>query len=1098
MCTIGGSSKVYSNFDFLKEKFPVLANFGELAEKYLYSDSNSCLLKLGMIGETIVNLIFIYDRIDLPVDNTSANRIHTLYREGVVTSDLADILHGLRKIRNKAVHENYASVEDGKIFIQMAYSLTEWFMQTYGDWNYQNKPFEMPDKNVRLEIVDKEKEQTEEEKLIAEASKVAAMALSVKKEERKSQAGKAMRQRVKSEAETRYLIDEQLRKVGWEVDTQKLRYSKGTRPEKGRNIAIAEWPTDSTVGKKGFADYALFIDERLVAIIEAKAIHKDIPSVIDYQCKDYSRNVRAEDEKYQIGMWRNYKVPFVFATNGRPYLEQYDTKSGVWFLDLRKSDNAPKALKGWMSPTGMLELFERDIAAKDQALQDMPYDLLRDKDGLNLRDYQLKAIQAAEHAILNGQQNILLAMATGTGKTRTILGMIYRFLKTGRFRRILFLVDRTSLGKQATDVFEEVKLEELMTLDDIYNIKGLEDKVIDKETKLQVATVQSMVKRILYNEGDTMPAVTDFDLVIIDEAHRGYILDKEMGEDELLYRDQIDYQSKYRSVVEYFDAIKIALTATPALQTTEIFGQPVYKYTYREAVIEGYLVDHDAPHQLTTKLSKEGIHYKKGDIVTRYDSITGEITNSELLDDELDFDVDKFNRQVITEPFNKAVLAEIARDIDPETPEVQGKTLIYAVDDQHADLIVKILKEIYTETGVDNDAIMKITGSVGGGNKKKIEEAIQRFKNERYPSIVVTVDLLTTGIDVPEITTLVFMRRVKSRILFEQMLGRATRLCPEIHKTHFEIYDPVGVYDSLDEVNTMKPVVVNPTATFTQLLEGLEVLTDEKEVQNQINQIIAKLQRRKQNMSSKAMEHFISMSGGYKPTQFIANIQSCDSLSEAKKQLLACGELFKMLDQLKPNGGRSVVISKHEDELLEHTRGYGNGSKPEDYLDAFAMYVKTKMDEIAALNIVCTRPKELTRDSLKSLRLTLDREGFTTQQLNTAISQMTNQEITADIISLIRRYAIGSALISHEARIKRAIDKLKKAHNFSKQELNWIARMEKYLMEESVLNVTVFDEDGRFKSQGGFNKINKVFGNKLENIVFELNEYLYDDGGRTA
>ena len=839
MCTIGGSSKVYSNFDFLKEKFPVLANFGELAEKYLYSDSNPCLLKLGMIGETIVNLIFIYDRIDLPVDNTSANRIHTLYREGVVTSDLADILHGLRKIRNKAVHENYASVEDGKIFIQMAYSLTEWFMQTYGDWNYQNKPFEMPDKNVRLEIVDKEKEQTEEEKLIAEASKVAAMALSVKKEERKSQAGKAMRQRVKSEAETRYLIDQQLRKVGWEVDTQKLRYSKGTRPEKGRNIAIAEWPTDSTVGKKGFADYALFIDERLVAIIEAKAIHKDIPSVIDYQCKDYSRNVRAEDEKYQIGMWRNYKVPFVFATNGRPYLEQYDTKSGVWFLDLRKSDNAPKALKGWMSPTGMLELLERDIAAKDQALQDMPYDLLRDKDGLNLRDYQLKAIQAAEHAILNGQQNILLAMATGTGKTRTILGMIYRFLKTGRFRRILFLVDRTSLGKQATDVFEEVKLEELMTLDDIYNIKGLEDKVIDKETKLQVATVQSMVKRILYNEGDTMPAVTDFDLVIIDEAHRGYILDKEMGEDELLYRDQIDYQSKYRSVVEYFDAIKIALTATPALQTTEIFGQPVYKYTYREAVIEGYLVDHDAPHQLTTKLSKEGIHYKKGDIVTRYDSITGEITNSELLDDELDFDVDKFNRQVITEPFNKAVLAEIARDIDPETPEVQGKTLIYAVDDQHADLIVKILKEIYTETGVDNDAIMKITGSVGGGNKKKIEEAIQRFKNERYPSIVVTVDLLTTGIDVPEITTLVFMRRVKSRILFEQMLGRATRLCPEIHKTHFEIYDPVGVYDSLDEVNTMKPVVVNPTATFTQLLEGLEVLTDEKEVQNQINQIIA-------------------------------------------------------------------------------------------------------------------------------------------------------------------------------------------------------------------------------------------------------------------
>ena len=150
------------------------------------------------------------------------------------------------------------------------------------------------------------------------------------------------------------------------------------------------------------------------------------------------------------------------------------------------------------------------------------------------------------------------------------------------------------------------------------------------------------------------------------------------------------------------------------------------------------------------------------------------------------------------------------------------------------------------------------------------------------------------------------------------------------------------------------------------------------------------------------------------------------------------------------------------------------------------------------MNIVCTRPKELTREGLHSLRLTLDREGFTTQQLNTAISQMTNEEIAVDIISLIRRYAIGSTLISHEARIRRAVDKLKKAHKFSKQELNWIIRMEKYLMEESVLNVTVFDEDGRFKAQGGFAKINKVFGNKLESIILELNEYLYDDGGKIA
>ena len=997
-----------SNFAFLNQAFPVLENFGELAERYLYSDSNSCLMKLGMIGETIVNLCFTYDKLPLPQDNTAANRINALFREGMISHDLKDILHALRIKRNKATHENYASVADGKALIQMAYSLCEWFMQTYGDWNYKNQPFVMPPEASEPVSGAIQSEAAQEQQWIAEAEEVAAAAPAVEKETRKKRSSKAASQRVKSEAETRYLVDEQLRKVGWEADTEALCYSKGTRPAKGRNIAIAEWPTDSTVGDRGFVDYALFIDMQMVATIEAKAIHKDIPSVIDYQCKDYSSNIRSADAVYQLGIWGRYQVPFTFATNGRPYLEQYDTKSGVWFLDLRQPDNAPRALRGWMSPTGISELLEQDVAARNQELQEMPLDLLRDRNGLNLRGYQIRAIEAAEAAVIRRQSSILLAMATGTGKTRTILGMIYRFLKTGRFRRILFLVDRTSLGEQASDVFREVRLEDLMSLDKIYNIKGLEDKTIDRETRIQIATVQSMVKRILYHDEDTMPAVSDFDLVIIDEAHRGYILDKEMGEDELLYRNQVDYQSKYRCVVEYFEAVKIALTATPALQTTEIFGQPVFQYTYREAVIEGYLVDHDAPHRLPTKLSTEGIHYKKGDIVARYDPVTGEITNAELLADELDFDVDAFNRQVITESFNRTVLAEIARDIDPESPDVQGKTLIYAVNDSHADLIVKILKEIYTEMGVDNDAIMKITGSVGGGNKKKVQNAIRRFKNERFPSIVVTVDLLTTGIDVPEITTLVFMRRVKSRILFEQMIGRATRLCPDIHKTHFEIYDPVGVYDSLAEVNTMRPVVANPSATFAQLLEGLDVLEGEPSVQNQIDQILAKLQRKRRHMDDEAMEHFISMTGGQDPAQFLADVQQRRP-EDAKRHLLAHAELFKMLEQLKPDERRSVVISSHEDELLEHSRGYGSSRRPEDYLDAFAAYIKTNLNQIAALHVICTRPRELTREGLKGLRLALDREGFTTQQLNTAVSQMTNEEITADIISLIRRYAIGSA-----------------------------------------------------------------------------------------
>lgn len=1085
-----------SNFSFLDKEFPVLSQFGRNAEAYLYSDSNSCLMKLGMIGETIVNLMFTYDKIKLPYENNAANRISTLARKGLLTQDLADILHALRKTRNKAAHENYASAEKSATLLQMAHSLCVWFAQTYGECEYEHCKFVMPEKQDRT--VDTAAMTAREEELSRQAEKKAEQAKAVAEDARRKRAFQMANQRQKSEAETRYIIDMQLRQVGWEADTEVLRYSKGTRPAKGRNLAIAEWPTDSTIGKHGRVDYALFVGLQLVGVIEAKAEHKDIPSVIDYQGKEYARNIRAEDAPYQIGTWNGYQVPFTFATNGRPYLEQYETKSGIWFLDLRDASNPPKALCGWMSPDGIMERLGRDTSAGNQALQALPYDLLRDRDGLNLREYQIKAIQAAERAIMEGQRSVLLAMATGTGKTRTVLGMIYRFLTTNRFKRILFLVDRTALGLQAQDVFKDVKLEDLMPLADIYDIKELDDKAIDKETRIHVATVQGMVKRILYNEGELKPSITDYDLIIVDEAHRGYLMDKEMDDAEILYRDQRDYQSKYRSVIEYFDAVKIALTATPALQTTEIFGQPVFKYTYREAVIEGYLVDHDAPHVIETKLSTEGIHYAHGDTVAIYDPVTNEIVNSELLADELDFDVEQFNRQVVTRAFNETVLAEIARNLDPENPKETGKALIYAVNDAHADMIVDILKKIYSQYGVDNNAIQKITGSVGGNDPKRVQEAIKRFKNESFPSIAVTVDLLTTGIDVPEITALVFLRRVKSRILFEQMLGRATRLCPSIHKTHFEIYDAVGVYDSLVDVNTMKPVVADPATSFQQFLDGFEVLEDEQRIKFQISQIIAKLQRKKRDMDDATREHFVSMAEGKDPSQFIAELMQAPT-QEAKEQLLAHRELFSMLDEFHASRSRAVVISEHKDELLSHTRGYGkHEQRPEDYLDAFSDYVKTNINEVAALNIVCTRPRELTRDSLRDLQLALDREGFTTQQLNTAISQLTNEEIAADIISLIRRYAIGSVLISHEARIRKAVDKLKKAHSFTAMELKWIARMEKYLMEESVLNLTVFDEDFRFKNEGGFTRINKVFQNQLESVVLELNEYLYDDGGRIA
>lgn len=1084
-----------SNFEFLNRYWPALAQIGAAAESYVYSDANACLYKLGMFGERLILEIFAFEHIKEPtIDNTHANRIRLLKREGLIPKKIDDILYALRKTRNDAVHAGADSVEDAKTLLSMTYNLAVWFMEVYGDWGYIAPAFVMPENVVQPDYESIIKEQ--EEKIVALSKQVDAVSTAASSKTSKERAEKgetASESMDLSEAETRYLIDEQFRKFGWEADTNNLRYSRGTRPQKGRNLAIAEWPTDSTVGKNGYADYALFVGLKLVGIVEAKKAAIDIPSVIDHQCKEYAKGIKAEHKDYVIGQWGAYKVPFVFATNGRKYLKQIETKSGIWCLDLRSGANAPKALQGWISPQGLMEQLEKDIAAANAALQNTPFDLLRDPDGLNLRKYQISAIEAAEQAVIDGKQTVLLSMATGTGKTRTILGMIYRFIKSDRFKRVLFLVDRTALGEQAEDVFKEVKIEELMTLDSIYNIKGLDEKEIDKETKIHIATVQSLVKRILYPENDTMPSVTDYDLIVVDEAHRGYILDKEMSETEMLYRNQDDYISKYRTVIEYFDAVKIALTATPALHTTEIFGKPVFNYSYREAVIDGYLVDHDAPHNIRTKLRVEGINYQKGEQLAIYDPVTGEVLNSAELEDDMKFEIDTFNRQVITENFNRTVLNEIAWDLNPDG---QGKTLIYAVDDNHADLIVKILKEIYAEGGVDNDTVMKITGSVAEGNKKKISEAIKRFKNESLPKIVVTVDLLTTGIDVPEITTLVFMRRIKSRILFEQMLGRATRLCPSIGKTHFEIYDPVGVYESLQDVSNMKPVVTNPSTSFEDLIKGLEVATTNEQFAYQIDLIVAKLQRKRRNISKKALEQFENLTGGKDLGAFAEHLNS-STIKEAAAELLGYREAFSVLDKDKPHSKSPRIIDDHPDVVIDHTRGYGEGQKPEDYLEAFKEFINNNMNAIAALHTVCTRPSELTREALKSLKLELDRHDFTEKQLNSAWNEMTNQDIVADIIAFIRQQALGSALVGHEQRVKHAFAKLRMNHEFNKTQLDWLKRIEKVLLEESVLDEQIF-EVGAFKNAGGFTIIDRRFGGKLREIMTELNEYLYDDGGSVA
>ena len=216
------------------------------------------------------------------------------------------------------------------------------------------------------------------------------------------------------------------------------------------------------------------------------------------------------------------------------------------------------------------------------------------------------------------------------------------------------------------------------------------------------------------------------------------------------------------------------------------------------------------------------------------------------------------------------------------------------------------------------------------------------------------------------------------------------------------------------------------------------------------------------------------------------------SINKAEEHIAHNRRLFELLNAGSYNPTRPVVISSQEDELMYHTRGYGNAQKPEDYLEEFKRFIEDNKDKIAALNIICTRPKELTRAALKSLKLELDRHQFTEIQLNSAWKDVRHEDIAADIITFIRRLSMGSPLISHEQRIKNAVTKLKQKHNFNKMELDWLGRIENHLLHESILGLDSF-ETGAFKSKGGYKVINKIFGHKLEQIIAELNDYLYED-----
>lgn len=872
------------------------------------------------------------------------------------------------------------------------------------------------------------------------------------------------------EADTRLLVDEQLRQAGWNVDSSTLRHSKGARPEKNRNMAIAEWPTSS-----GPADYALFAGRALVGVVEAKRKRKNVMSAVDIQATRYSQDIQP-DESFDFvgGPWGDHKTPFIFATNGRSFYPAMATQSGIWFRDTRDETNASRALEGWFTPKGLIERLEVDRRAAEKELADKPFNF-----GFDLRPYQKNAIKAVEKGVSEGQREMLIAMATGTGKTKLAIAMIYRLLEAKRFLRVCFVVDRSALGEQAESAFETTRMVGAKTFAEIFGLRGLEDQDIDRDAKIHICTVQSLVKRVLEREPGDRPPVDQYDLILIDECHRGYLLDREMSEAETTFRDQNDYVSKYRRVVEYFDAVKIGLTATPALHTAQIFGDPIYRYSYREAVIDGWLIDHDPPHLIKTALSEAGITIEAGETIDVLDPRTGEIDTA-TLPDQLDFAVEQFNRRVRAPKFNEVIANEIARRVDIISPDA-GKTLVFATTDDHADEVVQYLRQAYRDEGLEirDDMIQKITGSVDKPGK-----LILKYKNEADPRIAVTVDLLTTGIDVPAITNLVFLRRVNSRILYDQMIGRATRRCDEIGKEAFQIYDAVDLYPNLQAMTEMRPVVVDPKVSFETLFDGFENTDDPSHQKEILDQIIVKLSRKIWRMNTEIRDQYTAQAGET-PEQTLERFRTGPA-PEVRAWTQDRPGLGKFFDFKGDRGAPPIIpIYTGEDTVTGVTRGYGEGVRPTDFIEAFETFIRDNANKIDALNLVVTRPRDLTRDSLRELRMTLDARHFTENALRTAWHDKTNEDIAASIIGFIRQAALGDPLIPYADRVGAAIRKVASAHDLDDVQRRWLDQIGKEMTSQVVIDRQAFD-DPPFAQQGGYKRFNKIFGGELDAILDEI------------
>ena len=923
------------------------------------------------------------------------------------------------------------------------------------------------------------------------------------------------------EALARQFIDQMLKDAGWLANSKVLNYKNGARPNPKTNLAIAEYPV-----KNGFADYVLFIGLKPVAILEAKKANISTVCKIE-QAERYSIDFDFTlDHKIQKpyegdqSSWpvdpnqqdpskaQFFQIPFVIASNGTNYYDKDPEHSGTWFRDVRQASNVRYPIGSIPSPEDLEDLLKVNKEEALQKLSTEPFDYLR------LRPYQEKAVQTVESALQQGKSRLLINMATGTGKTLVARALIYRLLKSGLFKRILFLVDRVALAEQAFNKFDEFPIENSLKLSQIYSINSNDDFNVQSNTKVQIATVQGLVRK-LFSDNNVLSSGM-FDCIIVDEAHRNYAQDKNAGDNAREILSQLGestYLATYRRALDYFPATVIGFTATPSKQSIEIFGQPVYNYYYKDAVLDGYLVDYNPPLVLQTELSEKGIYISKGTEVQVYKAKTGK-TIKKILPEDLDFKLRDFNIKVKNESFNQVICEQLVNDprIDITSPR---KTLIFCFPDDHADEIKHILDMLYHKKygdKYDERAVQKITGK-----SENAEQLIKNFALEKYPNIAITVVLLSTGIDVPQICNLVFLRFISSPVLYQQMLGRATRLCPQIGKDSFNIFDAVGItaLNLQEKMVNLEGSSQRTTMTTEQIVQALSDPKQRKKISSlptelgnpngnpnegptngaedlvvlfalklsklmnrarplrraypDINELCTRIEKMFNCKAEDLRETIVNMS----PSQLGQILASNPNLSQIMEQLQ---------ELCRP--GREIIISTSQDKLKSAKVNFEEtGVSAQEVILKLNLYLHDKEKYEPLIKKIISEPYLLTYEELSKIIATLFDEGFKEARIKVALNEM--KLLSSENYNLIDALHV----VYFNEQVKPLSERLDLA---LEQTLNSVPQQAQKVLKRIALGLKkelIFDES-RFNKMlsdmGGLHLARKLCGPTLDEVILKL------------